>query len=128
MIRTTPALLSSVWGEHVCSAACCFNPDTGVISDIQNPENPYPAAPPQRQYVTVNGHDYAVEINEDGNLAAVLTYGVFVTRNGYCQVKASSSMKARQIVDDTFSDAHISWDDSWNVTDTQVEECGLEML
>lgn len=39
-----------------------------------------------------------------------------------------SPAKARQIVDDTFSDAQISWDDSWNVTDTQVEECGLELL
>lgn len=88
MIRTIPALLSSVWGEQVCSSVCRFNPDTGVISDIQNPEYPYLAGPPPRQYVTLNGHDYAVEINEDGNPAAVLTYGVFVTRNGYCQVKA----------------------------------------
>lgn len=128
MIRTTPALLYSIWGEQVFSAACRFNPDTGVISEIQKPEYSIPEDAPQRQYVTVNRHDYAVEKNEDGSLAAVLTYGVFVTRNGYCQVKTSSSAKARQIVDDTYSDAQISWDDSWNVTDTQVEECGLEML
>lgn len=128
MIRTIPALLFSVWGKQVVSTACRFNPDTGVISELQKPESPIPVETPHRQYVTVNGHDYAVEQNEDGNLAAILTYGVFVTRNGYCQVKASSFAKARQIVDDTYSDAQISWDDSWNVTDTQVEECGLEAL
>ena len=125
MIRTMPAILSSVWGEMVCSVACRFNPDTGVISDAQKPEYPCSADAPHRQYVTANGHDYAVERNDNGELAAVLTYEGVVSRNGYCRVKASSPAKARRIVDETFSDAQVSWDDNWNSTDAQVEESNL---
>ena len=125
MIRTTPAILSSVWGDMVRSISCRFNPDTGGISDVQTTEFHSPDDIPQSQFVTVDGHQYAVERNENGDLAAVLTYGVFVSRNGYCRVKATSPAEARRIVDDTFSDDQVSWDENWNTTDAQVEEADL---
>lgn len=125
MIRTTPAILSSVWGDMVRSISCRFNPDTGAISDMQTTEFHSPDDIPQSQFVTVDGHQYAVERNENGDLAAVLTYGVFVARNGYCRVKATSPAEARRIVDETFSDDQVSWDENWNTTDAQVEEAEL---
>lgn len=125
MIRTTPAILSSVWGDMVRSVSCRFNPDTGAISDVQTTEFHSPDDIPQSQFVTVDGHQYAVERHENGDLAAVLTYGVFVSRNGYCRVKATSPAEARRIVDETFSDDQVSWDENWNTTDAQVEEADL---
>ena len=125
MIRTTPAILSSVWGDMVHSVSCRFNPATGAISDVQTTVFHSPDDIPQSQFVTVDGHQYAVERNENGDLAAVLTYGVFVSRNGYCRVKATSHAEARRIVDETFSDDQVSWDENWNTTDAQVEEADL---
>ena len=125
MIRTTPAILSSVWGDMVRSVSCRVNPDTGTISDVQTTEFHCPDNHPQRQFVTFDGHQYAVERDENGGLAAVLTYGVFVSRNGYCRVKATSPAEARRIVDETFSDDLVSWDENWNTTDAQVEEADL---
>ena len=64
MIRTTPAILSSVWGDMVRSVSCRFDPDTGAISDVQTTEFHSPDDIPQSQFVTVDGHQYAVERNE----------------------------------------------------------------
>ena len=71
MIRTTPAILSSVWGDMVRSISCRFNPDTGAISDVQTTEFHSPDDIPQSQFVTVDGHQYAVERNENGDLATI---------------------------------------------------------
>ncbi len=49
------------------------------------------------------------------------TYGVFVSRNGYCQVKATSAAEAQRIVDEEFKTDDVSWDEDWHPTDVQEE-------
>lgn len=130
MNKTIPAAYTSVWDGVSITTACQFGPDTGTLSNIE------PAVMPEsfltalkvleKQYVTIHGHDYPVEENDDGELAAVLSYEVFVSRNGYCQVKATSPKAAMRIVEETFSETQVSWDDDWHPTDVQMEEPVLD--
>lgn len=126
MSKTIPAAYTSVWDGMEITTPCQFDPDTGALSDIEQSAMPQSILASlgtlEKQYVTVHGHVYPVVENDDGELAAVMTYGVFVSRNGYCQVKASSPAEARRIVEETFTDTQVSWDEDWHPTDVQMEE------
>ena len=125
MSKLLPAAYTSVWDGIEITTHCLIDSETGVLSEIEQavlPEGFLASMKVlEKQSVTVNGHDYPVEENDDGELAAVLTYGVFVSRNGYCQVKASSPSQARRLVDESFSTDQVSWDNDWHPTDVLME-------
>lgn len=123
---TLPAAYTSMWDGMEITTPCRFDPETGVLSEIEDsglPECMLASLQTlEKQYVIVNGRQYPVRENDEGELAAERTYGVFVSRNGYCQVKATSAAEARRIVDEEFKTDDVSWDDDWPSTDAQLED------
>lgn len=117
----------SVWngGMEIISPAT-FDTDTGLVSDIQTA--PLSASMLEecqhleREYIIVNGREYAVENGEDDEYYAIRTYDVFFVRNGYAQVEAKSAQEAICIANRECSLDDVSWDEDWNATDAQLEE------
>lgn len=124
--NTIPAAYTSVWDGMEITSPCQLDPETGVLSKIEDSGLPECVLASlqtlEQQYVTVHGRQYPVRENDDGELAAERTYGVFVSRNGYCQVQATSCAEASRIVDKDFKIDEVSWDDDWHPTDVQLEE------
>ena len=127
MDNRVPCTFISVWdgGMEVDSPAV-FDPDTGVVSDIQLAQLPESVLNNlgilDRELVRVNGKEYEVRRNEDDTYSAIRTFEVFFSRNGYAEVQAASVEEARRIADEVMKYDDVSWDDDWHPTDVQLEE------
>ena len=116
MGKQVPCTFVSVWdgGMEVDSSAV-FDPDTGIVSDIQMAQLPESILNNlgilDRELVRVNG-----------TYSAIRTFEVFFSRNGYAEVQAASAEEARRIADEEMKYDDVSWDDDWHPTDVQLEE------
>lgn len=123
-----PCTYVSVWdGGVAIESAALFDPDTGVVSEIQTAplsESQLAALDVlENQHILVCGHCFDVRENENGELAAVRTYGVFYTLEGYAEVKATSEVEAWNIADKTLRYCDVSWNEDWHPTHAQLEDC-----
>ena len=117
--------VSVFYGGLELETHAMFNPDTGIVSDVQfdasheimNPQNVL-----CRELIRVNGNEYEVRRNDDGTCSAVRTFEVFFSRSGYAKVQATSELEAFRIADEKLKSYDISWDDDWHPTDVQLEE------
>lgn len=125
MAKRIPCSYVSVWdgGIEIVSPAV-FDPESGVVSDIQTA----PLSGSQlaaldvleNQYILVCGRRFDVRENEDGELAAVRTYGVFFALEGYAEVEALSEAEAMRIADETLKYGNVSWNEDWHPTHAQL--------
>ena len=127
MDKQVPCTFVSVWdgGMEVDSSAV-FDPDTGIVSDIQTSNLPECILNYleilDREYIRVGERRYDVRRNEDDTYSAIRTFEVFFSRNGYAEVQAASAEEARRIADEEMKYDDVSWDDDWHPTDVQLEE------
>ena len=117
----------SVWdGGLAISSPASFDPDSGLIADIQAaPLSAYMQEECQhliREYVIVDGREYDVRQNDNNEYYALRTFGVFFTRCGYSEVKAMNAQDAMRIADQELKLNDVSWDDDWHPTDAQLED------
>ena len=117
----------SVWeGGLEISSLASFDPDTGLISSIQ--ASPLFASMLEecqhliREYVIVDGREYNVTQDDNNDYYALRTFGVFLSRCGYAEVKARNVQDAMRIADYELKLDDVSWDDNWHPTDAQLED------
>ena len=117
----------SVWeGGLEISSHASFDPDTGLISNIQ--ASPLFASMLEEcqhllhEYVIVDGREYDVRQDDNNEYYALRTFGVFFTRCGYAEVKAMNVQNAMRIADYELKLDDVSWDDNWHPTDAQLED------
>ena len=117
----------SVWeGGLEISSHASFDPDTGLISNIQ--ASPLFASMLEEcqhllhEYVIVDGREYDVRQDDNNEYYALRTFGVFFTRCGYAEVKAMNVQNAMRIADQELTVDGVSWDDDWHPTDAQLED------
>lgn len=127
MDRPKHCTFVSVWdGGLEIESAAVFNPDTGIVSDIQmaqlNQSILVGLDVPEREFIRVDGKEYDLVENDDGTYSAIRPYEVFFSRNGYAVVHAPSAQEAIRIADEELKYDDVSWDDDWHPTDVQVEE------
>lgn len=120
-------IFSSIWdGGLSVDSAAMFDPDTGIVSDIQVAPLPESVLNSlevlDKEIVRVDGKEYELRKNEDDTYSAIRPYEVFFSRNGYAVVQAVSAEEARRIADTELKYDDVSWDDDWHPTDVQLEE------
>ena len=127
MDRRKHCVFVSVWdGGMDIDSSAMFDPDTGIVSDIQMAQLPESVLNNlgvlDREFVRVDGKEYELRKNEDDTYSAIRTFEVFFSRNGYAEVQAASAEEARRIADKELKYDAVSWDDDWHPTDVQLEE------
>ena len=96
MDRRKQCTFVSVWdGGMEIDSSAMFDPDTGIVSDIQMAQLPESVLNNlgvlDRELVRVDGKEYELRRNEDDTYSAIRTFEVFFSRNGYAEVQAASA-------------------------------------
>lgn len=127
MSKKIPCTFVSVWdGGLEIESSALYDPETGAVTDIRTDDLPDGLTEDlehlEREYIRVSDHEYDVCKADNGDYAVIRTYGVFVQRDGYAEVQATSPEEAMRIADETLTEGDILWNGDWPATNAQVED------
>lgn len=126
MSKQIQATFVSVWDNGMAiPTAALFDEDTGIVSDIEQANLPESILESldilTDQYVLIGEKKYELQENGDGTFSVLHNYGVFVSKNGYMEIMATSEEEAVKKACEA-REEDVSWNDGWELEHTQLEE------